>query len=323
VSLPLSFIDPQTLPTPKQEEWKYTNLARALPPELLAARPQAVEERVIHRSRGQKGGQVEDILWTGAAGQHQQPVLRVTVEEGAELTLIERHGGAGAYWKNMVTEISVGKNARFHHIRLQEESPEAMQTNLVKVTLERDAAYDCFSLNMGGKLTRHEIHAVIAGPNADCRLNGLNMLGGAQHGDTTILIEHAAPNCTSYQFYRSILDDTARGVFQGKVHVHQAAQKTDGYQLSNALLLSPTAEMDTKPELEIYADDVKCSHGATTGPLDEAPLFYLRSRGLSAAEARRLLVQAFVDEVLEKIPHDGAREEARGKAEAWLAMRLK
>lgn len=318
-----AFIRGDSLPTPKQEEWKYTNLARALPETLLLAEPQAVEERVIHRSRGQKGGQVEDIVWMGGAGQHQQPVLRVTVEEGAELTLIERHVGAGAYWKNMVTEISVGKNARFHHIRLQEESLEAVQTNLVKVTLERDAAYDCFSLNMGGKLTRHEIHAVIAGPNADCRLNGLNLLAGAQHGDATILIEHAAPNCTSYQFYRSILDDTARGVFQGKVHVHQAAQKTDGYQLSNALLLSPTAEMDTKPELEIYADDVKCSHGATTGPLDEAPLFYLRSRGLSAAEARRLLVQAFVDEVLEKIPHEGAREEARGKAEAWLAMRLK
>ena len=319
----LKALAPDHLPTPKQEEWKYTNLARVLPEALLRQKPETVREVVIHRSRGQNGGQVEDVLWTGFEGAHQQPVLRVTVEEGAELTLIERHVGQGAYWKNMVTDIAVGKNARVHHIRLQEDSPEGVQTNLVKVTVAQDAAYDCFSLNLGGKLTRHEIHAVIEGQGADCRLNGLNLLAGVQHGDTTILIEHLAPHCTSYQFYRSILDDTARGVFQGKVHVHQAAQKTDAYQLSNALLLSPMAEMDTKPELEIYADDVKCSHGATTGPLDEEPLFYLRSRGLSAAEARRLLVQAFVDEVLEKIPDEDTREEARGKADAWLTMRLR
>ena len=156
----LKALDSQTLPTPKQEEWKYTNLVRALSSELLAVRPQAVEERVIHRSRGQNGGQVEDIVWMGAAGAHQQPILRVTVEEGAELTLIERHTGQGAYWKNMVTEISVGKNARFHHIRLQEDSLEAVQTNLVRVTLEIDEFMgDGLLLQKGARL----LHRVAVG----------------------------------------------------------------------------------------------------------------------------------------------------------------
>lgn len=144
------------------------------------------------------------------------------------------------------------------------------------------------------------------------------MLKDKQHGDTTILIEHQAPHCNSNQFYRTLLDDGANGVFQGKVHVHQVAQKTDGYQLSNALLLSDKAEMDTKPELEIYADDVKCSHGATTGQLDEEPLFYLRSRGLSAAQARFLMIQAFLAEVIEKIGDEALEDEVNEQVAQWL-----
>lgn len=318
--VPLDGLD---LPTPKQEEWKYTNLARALPPELLNQKPMVREEIFIHKARGQIGGEAEDILLEGAQGQHQQPRLKIIIEDGAEATVIERHRGAGAYWTNMSTEITVGANAKLHHIRIIEDSLEAVHTNMARVTIGRDAVYDLFSLNLGGALMRHQIHAVLQGPNITCSLNGLNLLAGTQHGDTTILMEHQAPHCVSNQFYRSLLDDTARGVFQGKVHVHQEAQKTDGYQLSNAILLSPGAEMDTKPELEIYADDVKCSHGATTGPLDEGPLFYLRSRGLSAAEARMLLIQAFVDEAIEKIPDEAVRDEARGKALAWLTTRLK
>ncbi|MCB1592116.1 MAG: Fe-S cluster assembly protein SufD [Alphaproteobacteria bacterium] len=316
-------LDGQDLPTSKQEEWKYTNLARALSPELSNKRPMVSEEVFIHRSCGGNGGQVEDILWEGFEGQHQQPRLAIILEEGAELTVIERHRGAGAYWKNMVTDVTVGPNAKLHHIRIVEDSAEAVQTNMARVTIARDGVYDCFSMNAGGAMTRHQIHAVLRGPNITCSLNGVNLLKGSQHADTTILMEHQAPHCVSNQFYRSLLDDQSRGVFQGKVHVHREAQKTDGYQLSNALLLSPSAEMDTKPELEIYADDVKCSHGATTGPLDEEPLFCLRSRGLSADAARLLLIQAFVNEVLEKIPNKDAREEVRGKAEEWLTTRLK
>lgn len=315
-------IDLKNLPTPKDEAWKYTNLGRALG-DLKDAAPQDVEEYVVHVKRGDVQAEPVEINWTGSDGSVHQPRLKIIVEDNAEVTVIERQTGEGAYWKNMGTEITLGANARLNHIRFQEESVDAVQTNLVHITMERDAYLNSFSLNLGGKLTRHEIHAVLNGENIDCSLNGINLLKDSQHGDTTILMEHTAPQCLSNQFYRTILDDAARGVFQGKVHVHQAAQQTDGYQLSNTLLLSPKAEMDTKPELEIYADDVKCSHGATTGQLDEEPLFYLRSRGLKEAEARMLLIQAFVDEVADKIKDEGLQAEVKEKAEAWLKTQLK
>ena len=308
------------LPTPKVEEWKYTNLGRAMPANLVLA--DAPQEIVIHKNRGEVCEQAEDIVFTGADGQHSQPHLKIVLEEGASLTLIERQNGEGAYWKNMVTEIELGPNSNLQHIRINQDSNEAVQTNMVHLKTERDAIYNGFSLNMGGKLTRHEIHAEIQGPNAEISFNGANLLNGEQHGDTTILIEHQAPHCRSNQFYRTLLDNKARGVFQGKVHVHQAAQKTDGYQLSNTLLLSPEAEMDTKPELEIYADDVKCSHGATTGQLDEEPLFYLRQRGLSEAQARLLLVQAFVDEAVDKVEDETIRTEILEATNTWLSNAL-
>jgi len=309
------------LPTPKVEEWKFTNLPRALPANLVLA--DAPQDVVIHKTGGQLGDNPEEILFTGVSNEHSQPRLKITLEDNAELTIIERHKGEGAYWKNMVTEITLGQNAKLHHIRLNQDSHDAVQTNLVHITTGRDAVYDGFSLNIGGKLTRHEIHAEIQGQGAEVSFNGVNLLNGDQLGDTTILIEHQAPNCQSNQFYRTLLDDKSRGVFQGKVHVHQIAQKTDGYQLSNALLLSPNAEMDTKPELEIYADDVKCSHGATTGQLDEAPLFYLRQRGLSEAQARLLLVQAFVDEAVDKVKNEDTQAEILTITNAWLENALK
>lgn len=312
-------LKPNNLPTPKDERWKYTNLPRALPEGL---KPVDARDIVIHKNRGQIGGQAEEILFTGVDGELQNPRLSITLEEGAQAFIIERHDGAGAYWKNMATEIKLGANARLTHVRIVDDSVDGICTNMAHISMERDSHYNGFTLNIGGKLTRHEIHALLNGAGGELHLNGVNLLNGKQHGDTTILIEHAAPHCQSNQFYRSLLDDEARGVFQGKVHVHRAGQKTDGYQLSNALLLSPKAEMDTKPELEIYADDVKCSHGATTGQLDEEPLFYLRSRGLSAAEARMLLISAFVEEVVEKIGDEAVEEEISGKIQPWLKNAL-
>ncbi len=258
------------------------------------------------------------LLWTGRDGVLQAPVLKVVLEDGADLTLIERHDGTGSYWKNMVTEIIVGPNAKFNHVRIQNDDVNAVHTNMVRVTVERDGTYKSFALNVGGKMMRHEIYAILNGANIECSFNGLNLANGQQHTDTTILMEHKAPHCRSNQFYRTVLDDSARGVFQGKVHVHKPAQKTDGYQLSNAILLSDKAEMDTKPELEIYADDVKCSHGATTGQLDEEPLFYLRSRGLTDAQARLLLIDAFVDEVVDKIEDEKFKTIIQQQAQEWL-----
>ena len=312
-------LDLKNLPTPKIEEWKYTNLPKALPANLNNANE---EEIVIHIPRGQDGGELKDILFTGIKDTHHTPRLKVIMEEGASLSLVERHEGEGAYWKNMATEIILGANARLHHVRMQRDNMDSVNTNMVHITMDRDSYYDGFTLNMGGKMTRHEMHAVLQSSNIECHFNGINMLNGKQHGDTTILIEHQAPHCQSNQFYRTLLDDQARGVFQGKVHVHQIAQKTDGYQMSNALLLSPDAEMDTKPELEIYADDVLCSHGATTGQMDEGPLFYLRSRGLNESEARMLLAQAFVNEVVDKIANEDVRGEIETLAMSWLAEAL-
>ena len=312
-------LKPNNLPTPVEETWKYTNLPRAVPVGLTLTQP---EEHIIHRNGGQVGGEPVELVWTGVDGKLQAPVLKITLDAGAELTVIERHDGQGSYWKNMITEISVGANAKLHHIRIVEDSIDAVHTNMVRVSVEKDGTYDGFALNLGAKLTRHEIHAVLNGPNIECSFNGLNLVQGEQHTDTTILMEHKAPHCRSNQFYRSVLDDSSRVVFQGKVHVHKIAQKTDGYQLSNAILLSDKAEMDTKPELEIYADDVKCSHGATTGQLDEEPIFYLRSRGLSDAQARLLLMDAFVDEVVDKIEDEQLKTSVKLLAETWLHKAL-
>lgn len=319
----VEILNRENLPTQKVEEWKYTNLSRALGESLLAATPEKAQEILIHKTRGQIGEQPEEIVWTGVDGMHHQPRLKIVLEEGAQATIIERHDGQGAYWKNMSTEIVLGANARLNHVRIQTDTMDAVQTNMVHITMDRDANLNSFSINLGGKLTRHDIHAVLNGTGIECSLNGVSLLKGAQHGDTTIVMEHTAPHCVSNQFYRTLLDDAARGVFQGKVHVHRAAQKTDGYQLANTILLSPKAEMDTKPELEIYADDVKCSHGTTTGALDEEPLFYLRSRGLSEAQARMLLVQAFVDEVIGKVEDEAIQAQIKEMAEAWLKEQLK
>lgn len=310
-------LDVQNLPSPTEERWKYTNLPQAVGDVSLYA-VEETREIVIHKNSGWIGGCLEEIVWTGVDGALQNPRLKVVLEEGAQLTLIERHNGSGRYWKNAASEIELGCGAVFNHVRLQEDGLEGVLTDMAHLTMDRDSVYNGFTLNMGGALVRHDVHAVLSGENGECSFNGINLLNGAQHVDTTILMEHMAARCRSNQFYRSVLDGKARGVFQGKVHVHEGAQKTDGYQLSNAILLSPDAEMDTKPELEIYADDVKCSHGATTGQLDEEPLFYLRSRGLNAAEARFLLMQAFVDEVVDKIVEEDIRTEVSGKVEQWL-----
>jgi Fe-S cluster assembly protein SufD len=299
------------LPTPKDERWKYTNLPRAVPEGLTQQDTQVIE--ITDNT---------DFTINGENGTIHAPQIKIMAGQGKEITVIERHTGQGEYWKNAVTKITLAPNAKINHIRLVEDTSESLNTNMVSIHAGRDSVYNGFCLNMGGKLTRHEIHAIMSGSNAEISFNGLNLLGGTQHGDTTILIEHAAPHCRSNQFYRTLLDGQSRGVFQGKVHVHQIAQKTDGYQLSNAILLSDKAEMDTKPELEIYADDVKCSHGATTGQLDEEPLFYLRSRGLTDAQARTLLLEAFIAEVIEKVNNDDLEQQIAEKAQSWLIQTL-
>ena len=340
------------LPTTKQEKWKFSNLPAALKglelapasatwdmtgafeflepttswripletePSLWALNAAYASDPVTIRVPA--GKQVEQpihLTLEGHEGQLLTSRLNLHIEAGADVTVIEHHKGLESYWKNCATQIEVGANARLRHYRIIEDDPFAVNTQTSRVSVRRDGNYECFTLTTGAKFSRNEVHARLLAENATASLSGATLLNGRQVGDTTLLIEHEAPHCPSHQYLKTLLDGQSKGVFQGKIHVHQIAQKTDGYQLSNNLLLSPLAEMDVKPELEIYADDVKCSHGTTTGALDETPLFYLRSRGLTEKDARRLLIEAFLGEVLEKITRDEIRADMEGRIRLWL-----
>ena len=182
--------------------------------------------------------------------------------------------------------------------------------------------YDSFVLQSGAVIGRSEIHAYMNGSGGDCRLDGVYLATDKQVVDNTTFVDHIAPGCHSRQVYKGVLDRQSRGVFQGKVHVLRDAQKTDGYQLSRALLLSPRAEIDARPELEIYADDVKCSHGATAGKLDDDLLFYLLSRGILRHEARRMLIEAFLSEAIAEIPLEQVAEDFTTHVRQWLAANV-
>lgn len=265
-----------------------------------------------------KANKALEVTYTGHDGTQTSLRQIIRVADNAELTLIEYQLGAGAYWNNIVTQIELGRGAKFKHYRFQENSDTAIITHNTHVVMAGDAEYEAFTLTTGAGLSRNQVHVDMNGEQSVARLNGVNMLDGKELADTTITIDHQAPNCNSFQNYRSVVTDTATNVFQGKIQVHQVAQKTDGYQMAKSLLLSGQATVNTKPELEIYADDVKCSHGATTGRLDKDALFYLQSRGIPEAQARNLLIEAFVNEVTEEINHTDVQEQTAHIVNQWL-----
>jgi Fe-S cluster assembly protein SufD len=245
------------------------------------------------------------------------PRHRITLGAGAKLTVIEINKGEGVYWHNPVTDIVVGEGATLSHFRLQAESTEAFHLATLRAEIAGNGAYEAFTAVIGAKISRAEFHVRLVGAQAHTHLNPAQLLRGAQHGDFTSVVQHKAPNCTSRQTVKSVLDGTARGVFQGRIEVDRIAQKTDGYQMNQALLLSSTAEMDIKPELQIFADDVKCSHGATIGALDPEQIFYLRSRGIAEAEARSMLIRAFLTEALEPVTHEIALAMFEAAIDDW------
>jgi len=245
------------------------------------------------------------------------PRHRIIVERGAQLALLEISIGNGAYLHNPVTEINVAEHAALTHVRLQDESSAAFHLATLYADIAAHGVYDSFSLALGGRLSRLEIHADLAGEHATAHLNAAQLLTGTQHADFTTIVNHAAPHGASRQTVKNVLAGKSRGVFQGKIHVARGAQKTDGYQMNQALLLSPDAEIDCKPQLEIYADDVKCSHGATIGELDADQLFYLRSRGVPEAEARAMLVRAFLTEAIDTITQAETRAVLESAIEFW------
>jgi Fe-S cluster assembly protein SufD len=249
-------------------------------------------------------------------------LLRLGKDSGA--TLVESYiaaEGAKAYQVHDSLIISIGNNARLDHVRLIEDGREAFNVSSGVVSLGAHAQLNTFGMTSGAGVSRYQATIVFAGEGSRVETNGVNLLNGKQHADTTLLMDHAVPNCMSREIFRAVVDDRAHSVFQGRIIVQPHAQKTDAKMMTRALLLSDDAEADNKPELEIFADDVTCGHGATTGALDESLLFYLRARGLSEKEAQALLIQAFVGEAIESIVNDDLRELAIAAAQRWLEAR--
>jgi Fe-S cluster assembly protein SufD len=248
----------------------------------------------------------------------------VKIGKAASATLVESYiaaEGAKTYQVHDARILGIGDGARLDHVRLIEDGREAFNISSSEVTLGAKAHFSTFGMTTGSHVSRYQAVIAFAGEGARVDTNGVNLLNGRQHADTTLFLDHAVPNCASREIFRAVVDDRGHSVFQGRIIVRPKAQKTDAKMMTRALLLSDEAEADNKPELEIFADDVTCGHGATTGALDESLLFYLRARGLSEKEAQALLIQAFVGEAIESIGNDALRELAISAAERWLAAR--
>lgn len=255
---------------------------------------------------------------------HVHPRHLVILGDGAQVTLVESRvtaPGAAPTLVNTVTEIALGARARLRHVSLANVGAEAVDLGLTEVSVAEEATYDAFTLTLGGRLVRNEGRVRLRGAGADARLRGAYGAREAQHVDTTLLVDHMSGDTTSDQLFKGVVDAGGRGVFQGKTVVRRDAQRSDGGQLHKALLLSRDAEVYTKPELEIYADDVKCGHGATAGELDADQLFYLMARGITEADARALLVEAFLDDVVDTVPEGMLRDAFLGAVRAWQARR--
>ncbi|ABC23368.1 Fe-S cluster assembly protein SufD [Rhodospirillum rubrum] len=251
------------------------------------------------------------------------PRLLVVVGARARLVLAESHVGLPDHpaFSNGVSEISLGEGAQLSHYRLIDGAADGYLVGTTLVEVGVRAGYESFTLELGGRLTRNEIRVTLAGEEGQARVSGGYAVRAGQHLDNTVLIDHAQPGATSRQLFKGVLDETGKAVFQGKILVRRGAQKTDGQQLHKALLLSRGAEVDTKPELEIYADDVVCGHGATAGEMDADQLFYLQARGLDEATARALLVEAFLEDVVGEVGDLPVRAAMIAKVRDWQRAR--
>jgi len=245
---------------------------------------------------------------TGATS---HPRNLIVAEKGAQATVIESYVSTAdaAYLTNAVTELVAADGAVLEHCKFQDEAPSSFHIAAIHAQLGRNANLVSHSFATGARLSRNNIRTSLAGEGVECVLNGLYLTRGEQLADHHMVVEHAQPNCNSHEYYNGILDGRSKGVFHGRILVRQIAQKTDAKQTNKNLLLSENATVDTKPQLEIYADDVKCTHGATVGQLNEESIFYLRARGIGVETARRMLIHAFAGEIIERIRHRPAREE--------------
>ena len=269
---------------------------------------QRLEGALIHLAPGAKLDCPLNIVYlTTGAGVVTYPRSLIIAEDGAELTIVETFVGDGASLICPVSEVTVGPNASLTHVRLTELNPEGSHIGAVSAAVETGAAYTLSSANLGGLLVRTDIRVKLVGEGADATLDGLTLVGGKEQGVSHVVVEHRVAGCTSTQRFRSILDDHSKAVFTGRIIVAEDAQKTDARQSSRSLLRSPDAVAHNNPQLEIYADDVRCTHGSTVGQLDEEALFYLRARGIDRRDAEGLLTLAFASEVLQGIPIEAVR----------------
>ena len=278
---------------------------------------------VIHIAAGAALARPIHLVFFNAGGEGASVFARslVVVGNGARAMLVESHEGSGEYQVNSALELVVGDEAHVDHIKITGAGAGALHVSTLMAAIGAHARFNEFLFTSGAAIVRNQLFVRFAGEGTIAHICGASLLRGREHADTTVIADHAAGGCTSREVFKSVLDDEARGVFQGKIIVRPHAQKTDAKMATHALLLSETAEADNKPELEIFADDVQCGHGATSGDLDEDLLFYLRARGIPAKEAQALLIQAFVGEAVEGIEHAGLRDALMEQVVAWLEQR--
>ena len=267
----------------------------------------------VHIPAGQTVEEPIQLIFISTAkhsGDTIQPRNLIMVGANAKATVIESYLAAdsAAYFTNAVTEIVAGDNAALEHVKFQDEALDAFHLATIAAQLGRASNVSIHSFALGARLSRTNIRTKLAGEGLECILNGLYLTRGEQLADHHMIVEHAQPHCASHEYFNGILDDKSKGVFHGRIYVHPIAQKTDAKQTNKNLLLSDEATADTKPQLEIYADDVKCTHGATIGQLNDESIFYLRSRGLSKDTARQMLIHAFAGEIIARVKHEAVRE---------------
>ncbi|MEP7076369.1 MAG: Fe-S cluster assembly protein SufD [Acidobacteriota bacterium] len=328
----------QGFPTVKNEDWKYTNIAPITNENWtfsLGAGDPSIEGRfetlfgkfnverngfaalnhafadVVTVTIPRESSVEKPIEFNFAANEGTAifPRILIIAEAGSEATIIESYAGSGKSFTNAAVQIVVQDNAKITHYRVQKESTDAFHVGTTEITLKRDGFYNSTNINLGGALSRHDIDVKFTATGGETFVDGLYMLGGSQHHDTHSVIDHTVPNCTSHQSYKGVLNDKSRGVFNGKVFVRENASGTDAKQSNKNLLLSNDARVDTKPQLEIFNDDVKCAHGATVGQLAEEELFYLLTRGLPENLARNLLTYGFAEEIINKIGIESIKKE--------------
>ncbi|HTH51782.1 MAG TPA: Fe-S cluster assembly protein SufD [Pyrinomonadaceae bacterium] len=313
-------------PTPKLEDWKYTDVRKAVSENWRIAESSSdlIDAHLLNQFSAERNGftalnqalgayrvvridndtslsEPIELNFEAAEGEAIFPRVIVLAGAGCKATIVETYSSPSAGFTNAAVQLFVAENANITHYRVQRDSVEAFNYGVTEVMLGAGSRYDSTNINLGAGLSRHDIDVKFTAEGGEALVDGLYMLGGSQHHDTHSIIDHTVPNCVSHQSYKGVLNDKSRGVFNGKVFVRANAHGTDAHQSNKNLLLSNDARVDTKPQLEIFNDDVKCAHGATVGQLEEEELFYLLTRGLPENLARNLLTYGFAEEIINKI----------------------